>query len=181
MKNILLSGVHGVGKGFFLEKISEETTTYNIYSASALIEKYKPSTDAGYKKVRNVKNNQDVLIEAIKEAKLSDENGFILDGHLCLFDGEENAVRIPENFFGETQIEGIVLLQDRPDAIHGRINARDGKEISVQSIEKMQYEEQKFAEELWRKYKIPYVVITHECTGAEFIQRIQEMGGDDIV
>lgn len=180
MKNILLSGVHGVGKGFFLEKISEEIIGYNIYSASALIEKYKPSTDAGYKKVRNVKKNQDILIKAIKEIKMGDENGFILDGHLCIFDGEENAVRIPENFFYETQIEGIVLLQDRPNAILGRINARDGQEISAQSIEKIQQEEQRFAEDLWRKYKIPYVVITHECTGAEFIQRIQEMGGEDI-
>lgn len=180
MKSILFSGVHGVGKGFFLEKINKEIAGYNIYSASTLIEKYQPSTDAGYKKVRNVKNNQDILIKAIKEAKLKDENSFILDGHLCIFDVEENVVRIPENFFYETQIEGIVLLQDSPDVISDRINARDGKDISVQSIEKMQHEEQKFAEELWKKYKIPYVVITHECTGVEFLQRIQEIGGENL-
>ena len=145
-----------------------------------MIEKYQPSTDAGYKKVRNVKNNQDILIKAIKEAKLKDENSFILDGHLCIFDVGGNVVRIPENFFYETQIEGIVLLQDCPKVISDRINTRDGKEISIQSIEKMQYEEQKFAEELWGKYKIPYVVVTHECTGAEFMQKIQEMGGENI-
>lgn len=176
MKNILFSGVHGVGKGFFLEKIKKEIEIYNIYSASTLIEKYQLSTDAGYKKVRNVKNNQDILIKAIKETKLNDESSFILDGHLCIFDLEGNVVRIPENFFYETQIEGIVLLQDCPDVIFDRINARDGKEISVQSIEKMQYEEQRFAEELREKYNISYVIITHECTGVEFMQRIQEMG-----
>lgn len=180
MKSILFSGVHGVGKGFFLEKIKKEIEEYNIYSASTLIEKYQPSTDAGYKKVRNVKNNQDILIKAMKEAKLKDENSFILDGHLCIFDTEGNVVRIPEKFFYETQIEGIVLLQDCPDLILGRINARDGKEIRIESIEKMQHEEQKFAEELWEKYKIPYVIITHECTGVEFMKRIQEIGGDNI-
>lgn len=180
MKSILFSGVHGVGKGFFLKKINKEIEGYTIYSASTLIEKYQPSTDAGYKKVRNVKNNQDILIKAIKEAKLKDENSFILDGHLCIFDVGGNVVRIPENFFYETQIEGIVLLQDCPKVISDRINTRDGKEISIQSIEKMQYEEQKFAEELWGKYKIPYVVVTHECTGAEFMQKIQEMGGENI-
>ena len=73
-----------------------------------------------------------------------------------------------------------MLLQDSPDVISDRINARDGKDISVQSIEKMQHEEQKFAEELWKKYKIPYVVITHECTGVEFLQRIQEIGGENL-
>lgn len=99
MKSILFSGVHGVGKGFFLKKINKEIEEYNIYSASTLIEKYQTSTDAGYKKVRNVKNNQDILIKAIKEAKMKDGNSFILDGHLCIFDVEGNIVRIPENFF----------------------------------------------------------------------------------
>lgn len=180
MKNILFSGVHGVGKGFFLEKIKKEIEGYSIYSVSTLIEKYQPATDAGYKKVRHVKNNQDSLIKAIKEAKMNDRNNFILDGHLCIFNVEGNVVRIPENFFEETQIEGIVLLQDCPDVITDRINKRDGKKINVQSIEKMQREEQKFAEELWKKNKIPYVVVTHKCTGAEFMQRIQEFGGENI-
>lgn len=180
MKSILFSGVHGVGKGFFLKKINKEIEEYNIYSASTLIEKYKSSTDAGYKKVRNVKNNQDILIKAVKEAKLKDGNSFILDGHICIFDAEGNIVRIPENFFGETQIEVIVLLQDSPKVISDRLNIRDGKEINIQSIEKMQCEEQKFAEELWEKYKIPYIVVTHECTGVEFMQRIQEIGGENI-
>ena len=180
MKSFLFSGVHGVGKGFFLKKISKEIKGYNIYSASTLIEKYQPSTDAGYKKVRNVKNNQDILIKAVKEAKLKDGNSFILDGHLCIFDAEENVVRIPENFFSETQIEGIVLLQDFPKVISDRLEIRDGKKISIQSIEKMQHEEQRFAEELWKKYKIPYVVVTHECTGVEFMRRIQEVGGENI-
>ena len=180
MKNILFSGVHGVGKGLFLEKIKKEIEGYSIYSASTLIEKYQPATDAGYKKVRYVKNNQDILIKAIKEAKMNDRNNFILDGHLCIFNVEGNVVRIPENFFEETQIEGIVLLQDCPDVITDRINKRDGKKINVQSIEKMQREEQKFAEELWKKNKIPYVVVTHKCTGEEFMQRIQEFGGENI-
>lgn len=111
---------------------------------------------------------------------MNDGNNFILDGHLCIFNVEGNVVRIPENFFEETQIEGIVLLQDCPDVISDRINKRDGKTINVQSIEKMQHEEQKFAEELWEKNKIPYVVVTHKCTGAEFMQRIQKIGGDNI-
>ena len=58
MKAILLSGVHGVGKGFFLENIKKYIQSYNIYSASSLIEKFQPSADAGYKKVSNVNSNQ---------------------------------------------------------------------------------------------------------------------------
>ena len=54
MKVILLSGVHGVGKGFFLEQVKKNIEEYNVYSASKLIERYKSPTDAGYKKVCNV-------------------------------------------------------------------------------------------------------------------------------
>ncbi len=180
MTSILFSGVHGVGKGFFLDKMNKEIEGYNIYSASALIEKYQASTDAGYKKVSNVKNNQDVLTRAIKEVKLKGENSFILDGHLCIFNSEGNVVRIPESFFYETRIEGIVLLRDHPDVIFDRIKSRDGNEISVQCIQQMQDEEEKYAKELSEKYGIPYIVVTHGCTGDEFMQKLQEFGGENI-
>lgn len=180
MMSILFSGVHGVGKGFFLEKVNKEIEGYNIFSASALIEKYQPATDAGYKKVSNVKNNQDVLIEAIKEAKLGEEKNFILDGHLCVFDSEENVVRIPENFFIETQIEGIILLQDEPNVILDRIQKRDANEINLKSIKQMQDEELEYAKELKEKYKISYAIVTHECTEIEFKKVIQGLGGEII-
>lgn len=180
MKSILFSGVHGVGKGFFLDKVSKDIEEYNVYSASALIEKYQPSTDAGYKKVSNVKSNQEVLAKAIKEAKQQDEKNFILDGYLCIFDSEGNVVRIPENFFRKTQIEGIVLLQDRPDVIYDRINARDANEIDVGAIKQMQNEEQEYAKELKQKYQIPFIVITHEYSGEEFAKILRELGGDRI-
>ena len=42
----------------------------------------------------------------------------------------------------------------------------------------MQKEEKAYAKELNRKFKIPYMVITHECSEKEFIKKIQDMGGD---
>ncbi len=38
MKIILFSGAHGVGKGFFLNKVKENVQQYDILSASTLIE-----------------------------------------------------------------------------------------------------------------------------------------------
>ena len=87
MKAILLSGVHGVGKGYLLERIKTDLAGYKIYSASGMIEKYKESTDAGFKRVKNVKQNQEFLIASIKEETQKGGNSFILDGHLCMSDG----------------------------------------------------------------------------------------------
>ena len=127
MKIILLSGAHGVGKGFFLNKIRDDIQQYEVYSASKLIERYQLPTDSGYKKVSNVNNNQDVLITALKEAKLQSAKDVILDGHLCLFNADGEVERIPENFFINAQIKGIVLLQDDSNIICDRINQRDAK------------------------------------------------------
>lgn len=180
MKAILLSGVHGVGKGFFLDKIKKYIQDYNIYSASSLIEKFQPSTDAGYKKVSNVNNNQDVLIKAIKQERNCNIKDFILDGHLCIFNAAGDIVRIPEYFFVETHINGIILLQDSPCTIYDRITQRDSKRVNISVIESMQEEEKKYAGELQNKFHIDYALISHECTGEQFMEIIKKVGGDDI-
>lgn len=178
MKTILFSGVHGVGKGFFLDKVKENIQNYDVYSASKLIERYQPSTDAGYKKVSNVNNNQDILIKAIKEEKLRNRKDFIIDGHLCIFNAMGDVEPIPEYFLIDAEITGIVLLQDEPRIICDRINQRDSNKISMRNIEKMQDEEQKYARELQNKFQIDYVIISHECTGEQFEKELRKIGGD---
>ncbi|MBD5096054.1 MAG: AAA family ATPase [Lachnospiraceae bacterium] len=178
MKTILFSGVHGVGKGFFLDKVKENIQHYDVYSASKLIERYRPSTDAGYKRVSNVNNNQDILIKAIKEEKFHNRKDFIIDGHLCIFNARGDVEFVPQYFFIDAQITGIVLLQDEPRIICDRISQRDSNKISMRNIEKIQDEEQKYARELQNKFQIEYVIISHECTGEQFEEILRNIGGD---
>lgn len=178
MKAILFSGAHGVGKGFFLDKVKENIQHYDVYSASKLIERYQPSADAGYKKVSSVNNNQDILIKAIKEEKIHNVKDFIIDGHLCIFNRRGDVERIPEYFFVDAQITGIVLLQDEPRIICDRINQRDSIEMSMRDIESMQDEERKYARELQEKFQIEYIIISHECTGEQFEEKLRKMGGN---
>lgn len=113
MKVILFSGVHGVGKGFFLEQVKKNIEEYNVYSASKLIERYKSPTDAGYKKVCNVNNNQDILIEAIKKEKLHSTKDFIIDGHLCVFNAEGKVERIPRRRFQKELVYGYIVAEHK--------------------------------------------------------------------
>ena len=177
MKAFLLSGVHGVGKGFFLEKVKNSISMYNMISASTLIERYQASADAGYKRVSNVNGNQEVLIHAMKEAMTNDTRDFILDGHLCIFNAKGEVERVPKFFFEETKITGIILLQDASEDIYCRIRKRDACTIDVCDIERMQREEEEYAKELERELNIKYVAITHECTEERFIAVLKKMGG----
>lgn len=131
METFLLSGAHGVGKGFLLKKIGNKIKNYTILSASALIGKYKCATDAGYKKVTYVNKNQDVLISALNQEQYSAKQDIILDGHICIYNATGLIERIPEYFFIDGQIVGIIILQDSEDEIFKRINQRDSKSINI--------------------------------------------------
>lgn len=180
MKTILFSGTHGVGKGFFLERVKDYVKQYNICTASELIGKYKSATDMGYKKVSSVKRNQDILITAINKEKCNDNRDLILDGHLCIYNKDGEIERIPEFFFMETNICNLILLQDNPEIISERLEKRDEKEVKAEEIERMQNEELVYARELKEKLGIKFVVITHEVTGEQFKNYLDRMGGDYI-
>lgn len=174
---IMFSGVHGVGKGYFLDKMKGHLQHYEIYMASKLIEKYQPSADAGYKKVSDVNHNQEVLIRAIKEEARLNESNCIIDGHLCLFNMMGEIERVPEYFFVKAGITGIILLQDDPQVICERIRHRDSTQIRIEDIEKMQDEEEKYAQELKEKFQIKCRVVTHACTGEQLEIMMREMRG----
>ena len=111
------------------------------------------------------------------EEKAYNSKDFILDGHLCVFNAKGDIVRIPEYFFVNTKINGIILLQDEPRVIVERIVQRDSNRLEISTIENMQDEESKYASELQRKYQIEYVKISHECTGEVFERILRKIGG----
>ncbi len=65
----MMVGVHGVGKTYLLNKLN-----YDTFTASQLIRE-KVVTDKS-KRVANISNNQNILIDAIKQRKLLGENIF---------------------------------------------------------------------------------------------------------
>lgn len=165
MGTILLSGAHGVGKGYFLEKVKNDIKNYKVVSGSGLIGQYRCATDGGYKKVTDVRGDQDVLVQVLKSTQEKERRNIILDGHICVFNAEGSLERIPEEFFGQADIVGIVILQDSPEVIVQHLNERDTNKIKAEDIEKMQTEENEYAKELEKKYLIPYRIITHVCDG----------------
>ncbi len=169
MKTVIISGVHGVGKGFYLNKFKELYSEYEIIQASALIKKHRNSTDAGYKKVLDVEDNQRLLINLLKQHQNEIVgNVLLLDGHLCILNAENEIEEIPKYFFEETGIEGIVLLQDSPIEIEKRLIARDGQSLSVECIETLQERELHFAETIKNTKGIKYVVIDQMFSLEEF-------------
>ena len=174
-KIILLSGVHGVGKGYFLKEKFENDNRFEILGASSLISKYKKADDAGYKKVQNVSSNQQILLTALSIEKNKINKDIILDGHICMINAEGNVESIPEEFFLDAEISGIVLLQDDVDNIIQRQAQRDGLVIAEDIVKEMQEEEVKYCEKLFLKYNILYNAIDHSCDYIQFCEIVDRM------
>lgn len=174
-KLILLSGVHGVGKGHFLKNNFPESNRFIILEASKLIGKYKKADDAGYKKVKNVSDNQQILLAALESERKITKGDIILDGYLCLLNAEEAIERIPEDFLIKISVNGVVLLQDNIDNIVNRQNQRDGIELSSDTIKMIQEEEIKYCEILFLKYEIPYRVIYNTSDYQKFSEIVDRM------
>lgn len=180
-KTILLSGVHGVGKGFWLQKVydNKDKDDFICLSASELINKYKDAADAGYKKVSDVNNNQSILIEAIKNNFDLSPKRIILDGHICIINSNNNIEKIPLDFFLETRVCGILILEDDANTIFKRLKQRDCRCISLDMIQQIQMKEREYAIELHEKYQLKVCFITHEYSRKQFLEFSEECWGDE--
>lgn len=174
-KIILLSGVHGVGKGYFLSKNFMEEDKFAIFEASELISRYKKADDAGYKKVKDVLNNQKVLLAALKIEQEKTREDIILDGHICMLNADGNIESIPKSFFADASVSGIVLLQDEAENIVKRQAERDGLMLEINVIRAMQEQELKYCKVLFAEYDIPYYIIDHACNYQQFCEIVSRM------
>lgn len=151
-RRIILSGVHGVGKGHFIKNKLDHVGNLTVISASEIIGKYHDAEDAGNKRVNDVESNQKLLLEDLKKFFEMHEETVLLDGHLVILDANDNIKQIPASFFEKGMIDTIILLQDEAHLIYDRLYARDGiHKLEMNLIEQIQKKEKEYAMELERQ------------------------------
>jgi len=143
---IFISGVHGVGKSYFCDMVKKELGI-NAFTASQLIEKKKNRVFDSNKRIKDIDDNQRLLIESLEELRKKGSS-FILDGHFCLLDAEGIIKRIPRETFEEIKPDYIVLLTEKPEIISKRREKRDGLKIDISDIKKFQDAEIDYAKEI---------------------------------
>lgn len=143
---IFISGVHGVGKSYFCDMVKTETGIES-YSASTLITQKKHFGFSKDKLIPDIDDNQQYLLQAVRELRDSGEN-FILDGHFCLLNASGEITRIPYDTFTALKPEAIILLMEKSEVIAARRKERDGIEAAVQDIEDFQQKECAYAKEV---------------------------------
>lgn len=151
-ETVMLLGIHGVGKTFLLSQLD-----YDNYSASDLIRQYKDSSPDEKKRVENIEDNQNILLNAIKNKKLFGQR-FILDGHCCLLNKESNVEKIYKDVFMELGLGGIIVLYEDEETVCKRLKLRDQLEWDINLIKEFQHMELEYAGQLAEELRIPYLV-----------------------
>lgn len=154
---IFIGGVHGVGKTTLCNYLFSKLYIKN-YSCSGLISKLNSEKINDNKRVSNVEENQDILLQAKREY-LNKEEIYILDGHFCLVNSEDKIVRVPFDTFRSLGIKIILVLVDDAEKIIKRLEKRDSRVCSLSLIEELQSNEIEYAKYISDKLNIECKII----------------------
>lgn len=151
---IFVAGVHGVGKTTLCSTVSD-SLGYIHKSASQLIREAKTSAIAhSSKAVTDIPGNQQLLINEVSRITQSGQT-LLLDGHLALLNSAMKAEAIPSKVFADLDINGVVIIQDKPSSIAARLKQRDGAGIGLEEIKALQRMESSRAKVVTNELGLP--------------------------
>lgn len=154
-KNIIfLGGIHAVGKSFFASCVKSNNDKIQVLSCSDVL-KWK---DPKEKEVTNVVANQDLLIANLKKIVDIDQP-YLLDGHFCLMNKENEIEKVPLHIFESINPAFIILLYEDIDIVAKRLFERDGKEYDIEKLENLQKMEKEWATDVADVLSIPISII----------------------
>lgn len=96
-KIIFIRGIRGSGKGTISKNICSNTSIIPL-TASDLIKWNEMNVDSNNKKVNNILNTQERLIKGLNSI-VNNENVYLLDGHFCLLNKNNEPERVPLSTF----------------------------------------------------------------------------------
>lgn len=150
-KIIFLAGIYGVGKSTICNQIFDKLKI-RFYSASKLISEENMECYGENKLVKNSDRNQDILINQVRKIK---ESVFILDGHFCIQDKNDEIIILNDYIYKLLNISEIILIYADSKLVYKNLLKRDNKEYSLAFIEKLMMYEERQAEIVSKKYNIP--------------------------
>lgn len=154
---IFVGGIHGVGKTTLCKKMSTELLIEH-FSSSELISMFDSRRIKDEKVADDIKDNQNVLLNAVQQFLYKDRN-YLIDGHFCLISSDYSIKEIPLNTYESLGIKGIILLYNDEEVILKRLKDRDHKNYSLEFIQYFQQKELSHGNYVADKIKVPIKVV----------------------
>jgi len=155
MGTIFVAGVHAVGKTTCCLAAVQQLG-YPHFSASEIIRTEKLSAvPSGTKEVRDVDENQQLLIRGVDRILDRGQRYFLLDGHFTLLDTLQQVQTVDIAVFARLQIDGVVVYRDDPELIQTRLRERDHHAYDVKLIAMLQDAELTHAKTVSSTLQVP--------------------------
>ncbi|MCZ2248213.1 MAG: AAA family ATPase [Bacteroidia bacterium] len=147
-----IGGIHGVGKSTICRQLCSELNLEYL-SASELLKWKDINEDAKNKKVKDIPDTQNRLIVGLNNVIQKGKN-YLLDGHYCLLNSNNEVVRIPFETFEKINPFSLNLILGDISEIKKRLETRDNKPYDYALLERLQSEELTYAKQLSKKLGI---------------------------
>lgn len=143
---VFIGGIHGVGKSTICRHICSELNLEYL-SASELIKWANLNEDTKNKKVRDILETQNRLILGLTNT-IQRRKNYLLDGHYCLLNSDNEIVKVPLATFEEINPISINLILGDISEIKNRLEFRDNRHYDFTLLERFQDEEMTYAKYL---------------------------------
>ena len=164
MKTVFVCGIHGAGKGYLCNIVSEALAIPR-YSASDLIREYNASLVSLNKAVANVGVNQNALVYQYRQ--LPNAPLILLDGHMCLIKDGAKIERIPLEVFKLLDICAIVYVSVSIKVVVKRMKKRDGIVHDPLLLQQLMDVERLYCTEVANNLIVPLIEVVSDDAGIE--------------
>lgn len=164
---VLLTGAYGVGKSTLCSEIP-----LRHLKASSLIFDYlnkQPPKNKVVKDTAHLDENQRVLVEALKNTKISTPT--LLEGHTCLLDASNKIQRIPMSVFRAIDLSGIIVVTRNMVSAHKALIVRDGGGYPLSSLIQLQNQELQYTEQISHDLQLPRLHIDLNLISPEVVSK----------
>lgn len=138
-----VGGIHGVGKSTICYQICNEVKLEYL-SASELIKWNEINSDFKNKKVNNISSMQERLFIGLKNS-IDNDKYYLLDGHYCLLNRENEIVNIPLKTFKLINPFSLNIVIGDILEIKNRLEQRDNRFYDYELLKRMQESELNYA------------------------------------
>lgn len=156
-KIIFIGGIHGVGKGTFVDAVRAKCPSVEGLSCSTILKWENPA----HKEVENVEENQNRLLANLPYFIDMDKE-YLLDGHFGLLTENGTIERVPLDVFETINPDMILLIEENPTIICQRLQQRDSVLYSIELLSSFLQEERNYAKEVAETLGIPIKICNAE-------------------
>ena len=153
---IFLGGIHGSGKTT-IGRLLAKRLDIEYISASKLIRWEEMITNKLEKRIQNINESQNLLLNALNKTVKHDKI-YILDGHYCLINKSNEIISIPFEIFKEINPLCLILIDIPFKTIENRLIERNYDYEFINIVEKQAKEEYAYAYTLSKRLDIDLIV-----------------------